>query len=192
MLGDSYWAKVNKEGPNGCWLWTAAIGTSGHGAFNGLPHLGPGAHRLSWIASYGPIPARHTVKQVCGDKLCVNPEHLYLADRSSKFRWSNKPACKTHRDVFGLNRAAFDATRRCTDPRSNCWKWYGARGIRVCSEWLEDPQAFVSYIAALPGASDLSLSLDRIDNEGHYEPGNLRWATQIEQNRNQRRSKLLS
>jgi len=72
---------------------------------------------------------------------------------------------------------------RCTRPYQENWKYYGGRGIQVCAEWLNDPQAFIDYMGPKPGPE---YSLDRIDVDGNYEPGNVRWADRVTQANNKR------
>ena len=66
---------------------------------------------------------------------------------------------------------------------------YIRKGIRLADEWVNDPTRFaidVIFSIGMPRVRDgEKLTLDRIDNDGHYEPGNLRWATALEQVRNQ-------
>lgn len=70
---------------------------------------------------------------------------------------------------------------RCSDSSLREWPRYGGRGIRVCDEWQHDFVSFLKHIGPKPSAE---YSVDRIDNDGNYEPGNVRWATASEQARN--------
>lgn len=72
---------------------------------------------------------------------------------------------------------------RCTNPNSIGWAYYGGRGISVCDEWRRSFAAFYAYVGDCPAPD---MTLDRIDNDGNYEPGNVRWATQKEQRANMR------
>lgn len=72
---------------------------------------------------------------------------------------------------------------RCYSLSCIQFKDYGGRGISVCDEWLHDFQAFYDHVGPRPSSQH---SLDRIDNNGDYEPGNVRWATRAQQNSNRR------
>jgi hypothetical protein len=72
------------------------------------------------------------------------------------------------------------------------WPYYGGRGIRICQEWLDDLEVFVAYLANLPDSDDRRLWLDRIRNDGNYEPGNLRFVTPSESACNRRRAPFFS
>lgn len=78
---------------------------------------------------------------------------------------------------------------RCFRKNSKRFKDYGGRGITLAVEWVNDPKAFINYIENLPNAGEPGYTLDRIDNDGNYEPKNLRWTTISRQNLNQRKRK---
>lgn len=80
-----------------------------------------------------------------------------------------------------------DMIRRCENPDAVEFKRYGARGISVCAAWRESFECFIADMGQRPEG----LTLDRIDNDGNYEPGNCRWAGKIVQQRNRRANRFL-
>jgi hypothetical protein len=76
---------------------------------------------------------------------------------------------------------------RCSNPNHRNYRNYGGRGIRVCERWRD----FMAFYADM-GDPPRGMSLDRIDNDGGYEPSNCRWATRVDQGRNRRTNRLLT
>ena len=79
-----------------------------------------------------------------------------------------------------------DLKRRCTCPTDPHYERWGGRGIKIYEPWFNDFQAFYDYVSKLPHYGEEGYTLDRINNDGNYEPGNLRWADADTQCRNKR------
>jgi hypothetical protein len=73
--------------------------------------------------------------------------------------------------------------KRCVNPKDKNYPRYGARGIRVHKEWIDSYEAFLAHVGRKPTPMH---TLDRIENSGNYEPGNVQWATKMQQARNRR------
>ena len=78
--------------------------------------------------------------------------------------------------------------KRCNNPSHKSYDRYGGRGIEICKEWGDSFLSFYGYIGDAPSSKH---SVDRIDNDGNYEPGNVRWATTRQQSNNRSTNRLL-
>jgi hypothetical protein len=78
--------------------------------------------------------------------------------------------------------------QRCTNPKEKAFHRYGGRGIHVCQEWIDSYEAFLAYVGRKPSRQH---TIERIDNNGHYEPGNVKWATKKEQGNNTSTNRFL-
>jgi hypothetical protein len=123
-----------------------------------------GTRSCGCLKKKGTMSTRFAQTRGTADRLC-RPIHG-LAKHPSYYRWAN---------MIG----------RCEHPNHRAYKNYGARGISVAPDW-RDVTNFLAYIDAVLGPCPAGYSLDRIDNNGNYEPGNVRWASHSEQVRNQR------
>lgn len=80
-----------------------------------------------------------------------------------------------------------DMKNRCYNPSVRSYKDYGGRGIKVYEGWKSDFAAYLKYVQTELGeAPSPSHTIDRKNNDGNYEPGNLRWASKFEQTHNRR------
>lgn len=81
------------------------------------------------------------------------------------------------------------AISRCLDKNNPSYHLYGGRGITVCEAWLDSFEAFYRDMGPRPSSQH---SIERIDNNGNYEPSNCKWATPLEQGRNRRNNRLIT
>ena len=127
---------------------------------------------------------------MCGKEVVVRGDNLRNGGTVSCGCWSHDRIrnmnlshgmshTSTHNIWLGM-------IQRCTDKKFKAYHNYGGRGISVCDSWLE---SFDSFHADM-GDRPIGMSLDRIDNNGNYEPSNCRWASSKTQARNSRGAKL--
>jgi hypothetical protein len=98
-----------------------------------------------------------------------------VTDRRVKHGMSNSPEYRAWRRIL----------TRCYYPRHDKYAWYGGRGIVVCERWRESFKAFYEDMGPRPTPKH---TIERKENDGNYEPGNCRWATQHDQSRNTSRN----
>ncbi len=97
---------------------------------------------------------------------------------------------KTHTRLYSIFNKMKD---RCCNQNNPAYKNYGARGIKICNEWLDKENGFVNfYNWAINNGYKENLTIDRVDNNGNYEPNNCRWVTYQKQNNNKRNNHLIT
>jgi hypothetical protein len=128
----------------------------------------------------------------CGKEITATSLHLRGGDTRSCGCFKRDRTSQTH-TTHGATRAyqhtaTYESWRgmraRCQYPKSNTYRYYGAKGIRVCDRW----QSFANFLADM-GERPEGMTLDRVNIDGDYEPGNCRWATPLEQTHNRRNSR---
>ena len=135
---------------------------------------------------------RWLCKCECGKNVIVHGGHLANGHTKScgclKKEITFKRSYKHGRTGTLEYKAWIKMTERCAYEKNNRYKNYGGRGIFVCERW-KDFESFLKDMGLKPSALH---SLDRIDNNGNYEPGNVRWATKEEQANNKRNNRMVT
>ena len=130
----------------------------------------------------------------CGNELAVSANRLVSGNTQScgclkvEVASSRLPAMSEANKTHGLSGKAkhplyetwHGMMMRCYDEQHAFYHRYGGRGITVCQPW-HDPALFIAEVEALLGPKPAGMTLDRVNNDGNYEPGNIRWATQMQQ-----------
>lgn len=128
------------------------------------------------IITSGNLRRGHT--KSCG---CLNSEKIIKR---------NKERAKHNGCGTRLYNIWLDMKARCKNNKSINWHLYGGRGITICEEWENDFSVFCDW--ALKNGYNDNLQLDRINNDGNYEPSNCKWSTRSEQGNNRRTCKYVT
>lgn len=133
----------------------------------------------------------------CGNVCVVAGMHLRSGNTTScgcrkrETREELHRASLTHGLSYTRLYAKFHSMHeRCSNPRHKDYHLYGGRGISVCARW-ERPRGVAAFVADM-GEPPLGMTLDRINNDGNYEPRNCRWATATQQAVNKRGRRLVT
>lgn len=135
-------------------------------------------------------PTKFMCRCDCGREYATFRRSL-VTGGSSGCKWCHNKIAKISHNMTGtkLHRAWGDMKSRCVNPKNDFFKNYGGRGISVCEEW-QTFEPFRDWSFA-NGYSE-ELSIDRINNNGNYEPSNCRWATAREQSLNKRSTRFVT
>lgn len=132
----------------------------------------------------------------CGNKTIVSSHHL-LQGHTKSCGCLKIETTKTVNFKHGYSRTKLGAVRnallqRCYNTNDKGYHRYGGRGIQVCEEWRNHPTSFYDWAIKQGYKEDSSLSIERIDNNGNYEPSNCCWSLPLKQSNNRRNTIYLT
>lgn len=129
----------------------------------------------------------YTCRCTCGTVKVINGGNLRSGKQVSCgcYRADKKPTLRHGMSHTSTHKALAHIKERCHNPKSKSYHRYGGVGVTVCERWRNSFDAFLEDMGPKPSPE---LSIDRIENSKGYEPGNCRWATDIEQANNQSRN----
>jgi len=152
--------------------------------------------KLTVISFVGTTPRHYAIWLVrceCGTTREIESRYLMAGQVSCRCMMGAPTHGHTRGNTRGKPRSKVyrtwcDMIRRCTQRNRRDFKYYGGRDVTVCTRWRD----FVNFLEDMGEPLSNDLSIDRIDNNGNYEPGNCRWATQAEQTSNSRHNRYLT
>ena len=127
---------------------------------------------------------------LCGTEFKANTQNILRGKTKSCGCYRKRRTIETHKThgLIGtrLYNTWSDIKNRTLNLKHKDYINYGGRGITICDEWKNDVKSFYDWAITKGYEEDKGLSIDRIDNDGNYEPNNCRWTTRIIQGRNRR------
>lgn len=126
--------------------------------------------------------------------LSISRTKLYTYIKKYKIEFEHKVGVQAKNKIANdtVNNMYYKMLNRCNNPEAGDYKYYGARGIKVCKNWEESRDSFSEYVMNLPNFGKEGYSIDRIDNDGNYEPGNVKYSTSKEQGNNKRNNRIVT
>lgn len=142
-------------------------------------------------------PRVHLTCAVCGATFVVKAYRAETARYCSHACHARQPTPENSRHgdarhgggIAAEHQAWTSMKKRCFNPGTAGYRYYGGRSITVCDRWRDSYEDFLADVGRRPSPVH---SLDRLDVNGHYEPGNVRWALPIEQGNNRRTNRLIT
>jgi hypothetical protein len=141
------------------------------------------------------LEAQWLCKCECGNTKIVKANNLKRGSTKSCGCLKKEQDCKnimktTHgKHNTRLYKIFYSMKERCYNENNINYHRYGGRGIKICDEWLKDFMNFYNW--AMRNGYQNNLTIDRIDNDGNYEPNNCRWVTKKEQSNNTSRNRYV-